>query len=415
MPSERLTFPGASGEMLAARFERPEGDLRATALFAHCFTCSKDLKAVRHISRALADRGIGVLAFDFTGLGESEGDFADTNFSSNLDDLEAAARFMGGGVGAPSLLVGHSLGGAAVLAVAHRLPSVRGVCTIAAPSDPGHLVPKLEQAAPGIASADEARAVIAGREFRIRRQLLDDLESHRLLDLVSSLGRPLLIFHSPVDRVVGIEHAAAIYRAARHPRSFISLDDADHLLLHDKRDGEFVGAMLATWATRYIAREAAEPAGADSTSAPPGEREVVVAGGPSGYAQQITVGRHHLTADEPVEVGGTDTGPNPYDLLLAALGACTTITLRMYADRKEWSLEGVRARLRHRKIHARDCENCESSSGYVDRIERELEFLGPLDDAQRKRLLEIADKCPVHRTLHSEVLVDTRERHQDRA
>jgi len=403
MFSTRLTFPGAQGDTLSARLERPVGPARAAALFAHCFTCSKDLKAIRRISRSLVEEGIAVFAFDFTGLGESEGSFADTNFSSNIEDLEAAARFMESEIGAPALLVGHSLGGAAVLAAAHRLESVRAVATIGAPSDLAHLVTTLEEAAPELATASEAEITLAGRPFRIKRQLLDDLKEQRLIELVSTLGRPLMIFHSPVDETVSVDHAAVLYQAARHPKSFVSLDTADHLLLQKPEDAAFVGQVLAAWVKRYLPPLEDDAPHRDLLDA------VVVESGPSGYATRIHAGRHHLWADEPVAVGGTDTGPNPYDLLLSALGACTTITLRMYADRKQWPLEGIRATLRHQKVHARDCEDCESETGYVDRIDRELTFLGPLDEAQRKRLLEIADKCPVHKTLHSEVVVDTRE------
>jgi alpha-beta hydrolase superfamily lysophospholipase len=252
MFSTRLTFPGARGDTLAARLERPVGPIRAAALFAHCFTCSKDFKAVRRISRALVEEGVAVFSFDFTGLGESEGAFADTNFSSNIDDLEAAARFMETEVGAPELLVGHSLGGAAVLAAAHRLERVRAVATIGAPSDPAHLVTTLKRAAPDLAAAGEAEVTLAGRQFRIKQQLLDDLKEQRLIELVATLGRPLMIFHSPVDETVSIEHAATLYQAARHPRSFVSLDGADHLLLRDPGDAAFVGKVLAAWVERYL-------------------------------------------------------------------------------------------------------------------------------------------------------------------
>ena len=251
MSSTRLTFPGAHGDNLSARLERPVGSVRAAALFAHCFTCSKDLKAVRRISRSLAEEGIAVFSFDFTGLGESGGEFADTNFSSNIEDLEAAARFMESEVGAPALLVGHSLGGAAVLAVAHRLESVRAVATIGAPSDPAHLLTTLGVARE-LVVADEAEVTIAGRSFRIKRQLLDDLKEQRLLKLVDTLGRPLMIFHSPVDETVSVDHAAVLYRAARHPKSYLSLDMADHLLLKDPEDAAFVGKVLAAWVKRYI-------------------------------------------------------------------------------------------------------------------------------------------------------------------
>jgi putative redox protein len=277
------------------------------------------------------------------------------------------------------------------------------VATIGAPSDPAHLVTTLEEAAPELATAGEAEVTLAGRPFRIKRQLLDDLKEQRLIELVSTLGRPLMIFHSPVDEIVSVDHAAVLYQAARHPKSYVSLDTADHLLLQKPEDAAFVGQVLAAWVKRYLPPLEDDAPHRDLLDA------VVVEGGPSGYATRIHAGRHHLWADEPVAVGGTDTGPNPYDLLLSALGACTTITLRMYADRKQWPLEGIRATLKHRRVHARDCEDCESETGYVDLIDRELTFMGPLDETQRKRLVEIADKCPVHKTLHSEVVVGTRE------
>ncbi len=401
MISERLSFSGASGAQLVARLERPNDGHWATALFAHCFTCSKDLKAVRRISRSLVDEGVAVFTFDFTGLGESEGDFADTNFSSNLEDLEAACRHLEAILEAPSLLVGHSLGGAAVLAVAHRLPGVRAVATIGAPSDPAHLAGKLEQTAPQLATGAEVQVSLGGRPFRVRRQLLEDLRSQNLRDAIAGLSRPLLIFHSPTDRVVGIEHARAIYDAAKHPKSFISLDGADHLLLDHPEDAAYVGRTLGAWMTRYV-RRAGEPAVAPE-GLPHGE--VLVEGGPAGFLNTVWAGAHQLVADEPENLGGTDRGPNPYEYLMAALGGCTSMTLRMYADRKGWPLEGIRVRLAHGKIHAKDCGDCETKEGRIDRITRDIEVLGTLDDAQRARLLEIADRCPVHRTLHSEVKV----------
>lgn len=399
MASTRQTFTGALGDTLAARLELPQGDVRATALFAHCFTCSKDFKAVRRISQALIEEGIAVLSFDFTGLGESQGNFADTNFSSNVDDLVAAARFMESGIGAPTLLVGHSLGGAAALVAAHHIDSVLAVATIGAPSDPAHLVSTLERAAPELSAVDQVDVTLAGRTFRIKRQLLEDLGAQRVTELVATLDRPLMIFHSPVDQTVGIEHAATLYQAARHPKSFVSLDKADHLLLNDPADAEFVGKVLAAWSERYLPPL---PTHDDI------EGTVLVETGASGYATRIHAGHHHLGADEPRSAGGTDTGATPYDLLVGALGACTTMTLRMYADRKQWPLEQVSAVLRHRKVHARDCEDCESTTGFIDHIDRDLTLEGPLDEAQRARLLEIADKCPVHKTLHSEVVVNTR-------
>ncbi len=402
MAAERLQFPGALGESLAGRLERPAGPAWATALFAHCFTCSKDLKAVRRITRCLVDEGIAVLSFDFTGLGESAGEFADTNFTSNVEDLLAAAAFLEAEHEAPSVVIGHSLGGAAVLAAAPRLPSVKAVATVGAPSDPAHLADRLEASDPAVAEG-EAVVRLAGRPFRLRRQLLDDLRGQRLDEAVRGLRRPLLIFHSPVDEVVGIEHARHLYEAAKHPKSFVSLDGADHLLLRDPADAAFVGRTLAAWLTRYVRRP--EPEAWEERQDEAGW--VTVRGGASGYAAEVRTGRHRLKADEPAGVGGTDTGPTPYEYLLAGLGACTTMTLRMYADRKAWPLDGVTVRLAHDRVHAKDCADCEAGQRRLDRIRREITLGGTLDAEQRARLMEIADRCPVHRTLEGEIVIET--------
>lgn len=402
-----VTFPGALGNQLSGLLHSPSGRQLGSALFAHCFTCSKDLHAARRIAEALAARGIAVLRFDFTGLGSSEGDFADSNFSSNVDDVVAAADFMRDALGhGPRVLIGHSLGGAAVLTAASRIAEAAAIATIGAPADVGHVRHLLRDAHSAdddaiddaIARDGEAEVILAGRPFRIKAQFLRDLEGHTLLDRVSALGKPLLLCHAPGDRLVAVDNARLLFQAARHPKSFVSLDDADHLLTR-KADATYVGSLIAAWAERYLALPSTENAR---------EGEVVVRGGPSGYGQDILAGRHHVRADEPEHFpGGTDTGPSPYDLLLASLGACTSMTLRMYADRKKWPLEGVTVRLRHEKIYAKDCADCETKTGKVDRIERELTIHGPLDDAQKKRLHEIADKCPVHRTLHAEIKVVT--------
>lgn len=409
MRRERLHFPGALGGELVGRLESPDTEPTAYALFAHCFTCSKDLKAAGWISRALVGRGIAVLRFDFTGLGESEGDFAATDFSSNLEDLLAAAAALRQRYRAPRLLVGHSLGGAAVLAAAARIPEVAAVATIGAPSATEHLRDLLVERAPALAAAgkgDEAEVSLAGRTFRIRRSLLDDLAEDHLRPAVESLHRPLLLLHSPLDEVVAIENAARLFAAAKHPKSFVSLDNADHLLTRE-RDACWAGEVLAAWAGRYLEGVEEEVQRLEEDAAAPGE--VVVVGGRQGLQQEIVARRHRLRADEPEELGGTDTGPTPYDLLLAALGACTSMTLRLYADRKGFPLEGVRVRLRHGRIHAADCAACETKEGKVDRIERTIEMLGPLDGDQQQRLLEIADRCPVHRTLTSEITIETRQ------
>jgi putative redox protein len=399
--AERLRFRGAFGDELSARLEQPSGEVRGYALFAHCFTCSKDLRAAREISRALADRGFAVLRFDFTGLGESEGDFAGSDFSSNVGDLVAAADFLRAEREAPSLLVGHSLGGAAAIAAAARIVEVRAVATIGAPSEAAHLRDTLLRENPELEGSEEAEVELAGRRFRIRRELLDDLEAQNVEAVVADLGRPLLVLHATDDEIVGVEHAERLFSTARHPKSLVALDGADHLLT-DPAAARRAAEVLAAWAGRYASGEGPEP-GEDL-----GHGEVVVSGGASGYAVEAVSARHRWGADEPVEQGGGDTGPTPYDLLLSALGACKAITARMYADRKGWPLKGVRVLLRHSRIHAEDCANCETKEGMLDRIDTELEFVGPLAEGQRERLHEIADRCPVHRTLQSEIEIRSR-------
>jgi uncharacterized OsmC-like protein/alpha/beta superfamily hydrolase len=405
----RVDFPGADGQMLAGLLELPEGTPRAYALFAHCFTCSKDIFAAARIAGGLAERGIAVLRFDFTGLGASEGEFANTNFSSNVADLAAAAQFLRRNHEAPKILIGHSLGGAAVLAAAARVPESLAIATINAPADAAHLVNLFADKRAEIEAKGEAQVVIAGRPFRVKRQFLEDITQHRLEDAIHNLGKALAVFHAPLDHTVGIDNASRIFLAARHPKSFISLDRADHLL-STRADAAYVADVLSAWASRYIGPAPAQSAASSLAAvAPSAPGEVVVAETREGrYTQIVAAGRHRLEADEPEVAGGNDRGPGPYDYLLAALGACTSMTLRMYAERKALPLERVVVRLSHDKIHAADCAECETREGMIDRLERKIELVGPLDDAHRKRLLEIADKCPVHRTLESKPLIVTR-------
>jgi len=405
--TEKVEFPGSEGHMLAARIERPEtGPVRGWALFAHCFTCGKDFVAAHRISRALAGCGLAVLRFDFTGLGASEGDFAATTFSSNVADLVAGADWLRRNHGAPRVLVGHSLGGSAALAAAGEIPEVAAVVTIAAPSDPAHVRHHFDEVAEEIAAEGRATVRLGGRDLTIGRDFLDDIERWDLLRRVRRLRAALLVLHGPLDEVVSIEHARRLFEAARHPKSFVSLDAADHLLT-DEADSWYVATVLSAWVSRYLPQRAQQEAPASAEGPAPGEVEVRENGlGP--FANDVRAGRHVLAADEPAGMGGNDTGPSPYHYLLASLGACTSMTLRMYARHKQLSLDQVVVTLRHDHVHADDCADCWYTEGRIDRIERRVAVTGDLTDAQRKRLLEIADRCPVHRTLTGQLEIHTR-------
>ena len=404
MPAEKFDFPNAQGETLAALLDWPDGPVKAVALFAHCFTCGKDNRAARRIAEGLTQNGIAVLRFDFTGLGMSEGEFANSTFSSNVDDLVAAAEHLKQKLAAPAILIGHSLGGAAVLAAAHRIEEARAVVTINAPSDPAHVSGLLKERVADIALKGEAEVTLGGRQFRVRRAFLDDIADQMLTPRIANLHKALLIFHSPTDDIVGIDNASHIFLAAKHPKSFISLTGADHLISR-RSDAAYVANVIAAWAERYLEMAGDAPAADDTEAATVLVRETRR----GQFQQEIIAGKHRLIADEPVKAGGMDSGPGPYDLLLAALGACTSMTVRLYADRKQLPLRQTSVRLHHNKIHAADCADCETKEGMVDHIEREIMFDGDLDGEQRARLLEIADKCPVHRTLESEIDIRTVE------
>ncbi len=402
--SERVEFTGSQGDKLAARLDWTAGKPRAFAIFAHCFSCSKDIFAANRISRRLAQSGIAVLRFDFTGLGHSDGDFANTNFSSNVEDLVAAASYLESEHQAPALLIGHSLGGAAVISAAGSLPSVKAVATLGAPSDAEHVKHQFDAHIEEIEAKGVAEVSLAGRPFTIKKQFLDDIRGRTLEAAVAGLKRPLLIAHSPTDATVSIENASKLFIAAKHPKSFISLDGADHLLTRQE-DAWHAADIIAAWAVRYI-EETPLP------DAPPVRTHDVVVQetGRGKFENFVVAGDHVMLADEPVSVGGMDNGPNPYQFLNAALGACSAMTVRMYAERKGWPVGQITVSLSHNKGHAEDCEAyLDGQEANVDIIERTLKFDGPLDAEQRAKLLEISDKCPVHRTLNNPVVIRTRE------
>ncbi|MGN6411041.1 MAG: bifunctional alpha/beta hydrolase/OsmC family protein [Nitrobacter sp.] len=407
MPNERFQFLGSDGFKLAAALDLPDGEPVAYALFAHCFTCGKDVLAARRIAAGLTARGMAVLRFDFTGLGASEGEFANSTFSSNVADIVRAADHLRETRKAPAILIGHSLGGAAILAAAARIPEAKAVATIAAPSDPAHVTHLFADRVADIRAQGTVEVSLAGRPFHIKREFLDDIAEHNLMGQVAELRKALLILHSPTDDTVGIDNATRIFVAAKHPKSFISLSGADHLL-NRKSDADYVADVIAAWAQRYL-----ETAPSNQTEDSDSRRVVVRETRRGKFQQTVTVGPHRLIADEPSTAGGDDTGPGPYDYLLAALGACTSMTLRLYADRKALPLDRVAVTLRHNRIHAEDCAECETKTGMVDQIEREIAMEGALDPEQRGKLMDIADKCPVHRTLTSEVRIVTRASEAD--
>lgn len=399
MPTQKVTFPSGLGHELSGRLEMPVNQHpHSFCIFAHCFTCTKNLMAVREISRALNQNGIAVLRFDFTGLGDSEGAFSDSNFSSNVSDLVAASNYLADHYQAPTLLIGHSLGGAAVINVADQLPSVKAVATIGAPADPSHVSHLFAHEKTTIQREGEAEVSIGGRPFLVKQQFLADISQQNQTKKIAKLGRALLIMHSPQDLTVAIENAAWLYDKARHPKSFVTLDGADHLL-SNKPDAHYAGQVIATWANRYLDLPSQEKLRSDHT--------VALRLGKDGFTSEVMVRHHNLTADEPPSIGGNDYGPNPYELLSASLGACTAMTIQMYARRKKWAVQEVRVHLDHRKDYATDLQQADEKPSKIDVFDRVVELVGDLDEKQRARLMEIADRCPVHRTLHGEVVVNT--------
>lgn len=403
----KASFQNRQGETLAGLLETPDHETFAYAIFAHCFTCSKDIAAASRITRALAQKGIAVLRFDFTGLGNSDGDFANTNFSSNVDDLVHAANYLADNYSAPVLLIGHSLGGAAVLAAAQSINSIKAIVTIGAPATGLHVEHLFSHAKNEILDQDKAVVELAGRQFTIKKQFIEDINNYNDTDHISRLNKALLILHSPIDETVSINEAAKIYSAAKHPKSFISLDKADHLLSR-RDDSEYAASVISSWAGRYLGIKSAKEEKSSGTAPAVKKGQVIIVEQNRQFTRRVYSEKHQLIADEPLSVGGTDLGPNPYELLLAALGTCTSMTIRMYANRKNINLDNVEITLSHDRIHAEDCTECESKTGFVDKIDKTIKFQGDLSDIEQQRLLEIADKCPVHKTLMNEIFIQTK-------
>ena len=408
MASKKTVFQNKNGESLSGLLEIPDAQTKYYAIFAHCFTCFKDSRAASYIARALAKQGIAVLRFDFTGLGSSAGEFSNTNFSSNIQDLTAAADFLEKNYLAPSLLIGHSLGGAAVLAAAQQLQSVKAVVVIAAPATAAHVKGLFVDAQQEILKNDTARVQLGGRDFTIKKQFVEDLENYNSLEHIQQLNKALLIFHSPLDQVVSIDEAARIYGAAKHPKSFISLGRADHLLSRSG-DAQYVATVLSAWASLYLDELDSQDVGSETPDITIKEGVVVVRECDKKFTREIITASHHLISDEPVRMGGADKGANPYELLLAALGSCTSMTLRMYANHKKIDVESIEVELQHSRVHAYDCAACGKQEAQVDKITRTIKLTGELDDQQRKRMLEIASRCPVHKTLENQILIETRQ------
>ncbi len=402
MYSKKVQFKNKQGQLLTGEIDLPiDKKPLSYALFAHFFTGNKNFTAVRNISRALTQNNIAVMRFDFTGLGKSEGEFEDSNFTSNVDDLISAANFLTKNHHAPKIIIGHSLGGAAAIYAANAIDSIETVATIAAPSNPSHVEHLFEEYLEDIELDGEATFDIAGRKFTIKKQFLDDIHDQDLPKILKNLRKPILVFHSPQDKVVEVKNARDIYSAAHHPKSFISLDGANHLLTN-KQDSFYVGQVISSWANRYVNSDEPKELSTD--------KSVVVRVGREKYTTEIVARSHSILVDEPKKYGGKDAGMSPYELLLASLGSCTAITLRMYADKKEWNLREVKVHLEHFKQHAKDSDCCDKDEPKIDKFVREINLKGNLTEEQKQRLLQIANRCPVHRTLENKIEIETKLR-----
>ncbi len=403
MRTKKIFFENRHDVTLAAYMDTPDtGKPGHVALLLHCFTCSKNIKAYKYISQALTEAGFAVMRLDFTGIGESRGTFTDTTFRNNIEDIQDASAWLEQNYSAPALLIGHSLGGAAAIATAADLPSCRAVSVIGTPDETHHLYRLLSSERTRTEDPSRRQITLGGKAFAITPALLESLRNHQQKARLENLGKPLLVLHAPGDDTVSLTSGLNIFNTAKQPKAFIALDQADHLLTNVK-DARYVGRLIAHWLSGQI-----EDTQNDTPSAPSRPGHITVRLGREHYHTTINANGHTLHADEPIELGGSNQGGSPYDLLCASLGACTAMTLRMYADLKDWPLEEVTVTLSHEKVHATDCANCETKKGKLDSITRDIQLQGKLDSSQQKRLLEIADRCPVHRTLHSKTIVTTR-------
>ena len=400
MSRTKLEITNSKGYALNAYLDLPADQKPSHyALFAHCFTCASNSNAARNISHALTQHGFGVLRFDFTGLGNSEGEFSDSYFSANVQDLLDVNEYMSAKFQSPSLLVGHSLGGAAVFVAASKLENVKAVATIGTPAHIDHVKQHFSHQFEADHPDDPVKVDIGGRPFVINQEFVDDFSKTDLPKVVKGLKKPILIFHAPFDKIVSIDNAQQLYQAAMHPKSFVSLNDADHLL-SKRMDSQYVGDVIGAWVGRYF------PPQKDKKLTTEGEQLVGHLNLlEDNFTTFIQTDKHALVADEPTSVGGDDFGPSPYELLGASLAACTAMTLKLYAKRKKWDLEEVYVYITHSKKHIEDME--EKETVFLDHISKKMKFIGNLSREQKQRLAEIASKCPVHRTLTSEVVFDS--------
>lgn len=387
MNTQELKIKNRDGVELSATIDFPSNQKPSQiAIFSHCFTCTSNLNAVRNINRALTQNGFAVVRFDFTGLGKSGGDFKNSHFEANVEDLVDVHQYITENYFAPEFIVGHSLGGSAAIVAAHKIPALKAVCTIGSPADVEHTTKHFKSQVKELEDNGETQVTIGGREYSVNQNFVDGFKKHKLPEIIKSLKKPILIFHSPIDEVVGVYNAQEIYENAMHPKSFVSLDDADHLL-SKKEDSLYVGNVISSWVSRYLPKKQKEKQDP--------EKHQLVANlnlVEDKFTTSISTDDHTLLADEPVSLGGDNFGMSPYELVSAGLAACTTMTLKLYAERKKWSLKDVKVYLSHAKEKNEQGET-------VDVFKKEIEIKGAVDDTQKDRLIEIASKCPVHKTL----------------